>query len=894
MHFVVYLLGLIGVSRAAENGLARTPQMGWNTWNRFGCRIDEDLIHASAKAVVSTGLRDVGYKYVLIDDCWQADSREKGTNKPLAHPKRFPNGIKRLSKKVHDLDLKIGIYSSAGVYTCARRFGSLDYEEIDAKAYAEWEVDYLKYDNCFNQGRSGTPLISFQRYANMSRALNATGRPILYSMCNWGEDGPWNWATEIANSWRMSGDIKDATMIVVRARVCLIASLLDIVHCTVTRILDFAAPLGQKSGPGRWNDLDMLEVGNGGMSYNEYVTHFTMWAVFKSPLILGNDLTRMSHETLEIVTNQAVIAVNQDRKGAPAARIWKREVKGGDAQLWSTRLANGTTAIALVNTSPYPLRIVLPFADVFRDARPAARKASYRLYDLWAQKTTQPPTWSSVSSKFPSFATSLGASNSTLKNILARSTNWGKDLGVHTCSLKEVDIPAHGVRLWLAEADAVAPSGVECAMSQAIEVVGRLPRPGFATETITVGYKLPIIFLALVIFLCLPPVRARLFSSNRERYGLAPGKTLNLNLTTPDDVRLGAWFVAADGFYQKHLKPLSPTKLDRAHVTDGQDATDDGQTSSPGHRIAYHPRDKLASMLPLAIQAHPTVLFFHGNAMSRAFHMRTRLYSVLTSRLNANVLVIDYRGFGDSGGTPSEKGLLVDARTAWDWLIENGAKEEDITVLGQSLGTAVAARLVAELAEEGSAADDTRPGVSPRGVVLLAPYSSIAKLLETYNLGGRLPVLQPLQSFRFVFDIVIKFLRHRFDTLSIINDISCPVTIVHATDDWDIPVSHAKALFDSLLEPLLPAYPFDSNEMFLGKIPHSEILKIVEARNARREELIAATEIEGLGTVRRFERGKDKSSVVMLETTWGGHNGLTEIEGVIDVVGWSVGMGEQD
>ncbi|KAG9121653.1 hypothetical protein FRC07_002312 [Ceratobasidium sp. 392] len=350
-----------------------------------------------------------------------------------------------------------------------------------------------------------------------------------------------------------------------------------------------------------------------------------------------------------------------------------------------------------------------------------------------------------------------------------------------------------------------------------------------------------------------------------ERYGLAPGKTLNLNLTTPDDVRLGAWFVAADGFYQKHLKSTPPTKTSQ---------------NAPG---IYHPRDKLASMLPRALQTHPTILFLHGNAMTRAFSMRTRLYSKLTSRLNANVLIVDYRGFGNSEGTPSERGLLMDARTAWDWLVENGAKADDITVVGQSLGTGVAAGMVAELAED---------GVSPRGMVLLAPYSSMPKLLETYNLGGKLPILQPLQSFRFVFDIVIKFLRHQFNTLSIINDISCPITIIHAADDWDIPVSHAITLFDSLLEPLLPAYPFDQNEMFLGKVPHSEILKAVEARNVRREEVIATLETEGLGTVRRFERGEDKGSVVMLETTWGEHNGITDIEGVIDVVGWSVGMGE--
>ncbi|KAG8713138.1 hypothetical protein FRC09_019053 [Ceratobasidium sp. 395] len=528
MLFALSLLGLFAASKAADNGLARTPQMGWNTWNRFGCNINEDLIHSSAKALVSTGLRDIGYKYVLIDDCWQADSREKGTHKPLAHPKRFPNGIKPLSKKIHDLDLKIGIYSSAGVKTCARRFGSLDHEEVDAKAYADWGVDYLKYDNCFNQGRSGTPLVSFERYANMSRALNATGRPILYSMCNWGEDGPWNWATEIANSWRMSGDIKD--QFTGYDDRCPCKDMLDCklagYHCSVSRILDFAAPLGQKSGPGRWNDLDMLEVGNGGMSHDEYVTHFTMWALLKSPLILGNDLTSMSRGTLDIITNQAIVSVNQDSRGAPAARHWKREVKGGDAQLWSTRLANGTTAIAIVNTSPNRLRITLPFTDVFRDVRPAARNSSYRLYDLWAQKTPQPPSWSSVSSQFPSFVSSLSASNATLKTILARSTNWGKDMGVHTCSMQDVDVPAHGVKLWLAAVDMVAPSGVECTMSETLELTGSggLPRTNFPTETMLEGYKLPILFFAVVAFLCLPPVRARLFPSNRVQLRSRPDK----------------------------------------------------------------------------------------------------------------------------------------------------------------------------------------------------------------------------------------------------------------------------------------------------------------------------------------------------------------------------------
>ncbi|KAF8746738.1 Melibiase, partial [Rhizoctonia solani] len=480
---LISIIGLVASARAANNGLARTPQMGWNTWNKFACDISEDLILSAGQAVVNTGLKDLGYEYVVVDDCWHAASREPGTNKPVADSTRFPNGIKHLSDSIHNLGLKIGIYSSAGLYTCGRRFGSLGYEEIDAQTYAEWEIDYLKYDNCYNEGRHGTPLISYERYANMSRALNSTGRPILYSMCNWGEDGTWNWATEIANSWRMSGDIKD-TFAGYDDR-CPCTSMLDcklpgyrelkFTDCSVARILDFAAPLGQKAGPGRWNDLDMLEVGNGGMTYDEYVTHFSMWAAVKSPLILGNDVTEMTAETLEIITNQAVIAVSQDANGSPANRLWKRTLTDGDLSLWIGSLVNDTWVIALVNTSPKSQRVDLPFADIFTDSSPTIRKSKFRLYDLWAQKTSSPPAWNSVSSQFPSFLNSSGASNTTLQTILARSTNWGKDLGVFSGTLKNVNVPAHGVKIWKAELAtpvASSSSSVASATSATLTSVG--------------------------------------------------------------------------------------------------------------------------------------------------------------------------------------------------------------------------------------------------------------------------------------------------------------------------------------------------------------------------------------------------------------------------------------
>ncbi|KAL7285676.1 hypothetical protein ACG7TL_000781 [Trametes sanguinea] len=399
---------------ALENGLARTPQMGWNTWNHFGCGISEDTILSAAKALVSNNLTSYGYEYVIVDDCWQAPARDPSTGAPVADPSKFPNGIK-------DVADQFGIYSSAGTYTCGGRFGSLDHEEIDAKTYASWGVDYLKYDNCYNEGRAGTPKISYDRYANMTRALNATGRPILYSMCNWGEDGPWNFAVDIANSWRISGDIHDDFDRYDDRCPC--TSILDCklpgFHCAMSRIIDFAAPVGQKAGPGHWNDLDMLEVGNGGMNFDEYVTHFSMWALVKSPLILGNDITNMSNDTLTIITNDALIAVNQDPNGSPASRIWKRTLpEGGDLQLWQGSLVNNQFVFALMNTSPNPQTVNVSFTDVFVDQGASYQSGTFTLYDLWQ--------------KDPS------------------SGAWGLNLGDFTGSVPNVQIGTHQTKVWKA------------------------------------------------------------------------------------------------------------------------------------------------------------------------------------------------------------------------------------------------------------------------------------------------------------------------------------------------------------------------------------------------------------------------------------------------------------
>lgn len=430
-------VNLVYLANAYDNGLAVTPQMGWNTWNYFGCSISEDTILGAAKKIVSLGLKDYGYEYVLMDDCWHAPTRNPDSGAPRADPQRFPRGIKALSDEIHALGLKIGIYSDAGSKTCAGRFGSLGYEDIDAKTYAEWGIDYLKYDNCFNEGQSGTPLISYNRYKRMSDALNATGRPILYSMCNWGDDQPWNWAPMIANSWRMSGDIYDTFDHVDDRCPCddMLNCKLPGFHCSVARIIDYAAPFGQKAGSGQWNDLDMLEVGNGGMTYDEYVAHFSMWAIIKSPLILGNDIINIGDETLSIITNSAIIAINQDSSHSPAIRIWRRPVPGSkepystiagtpSLQLWMGYLSNWEFVVALLNTGKdYVHDYEVLFEDVFFDLGKNAQNARWRIYDVWQKSSS--------------------ASNASVEGAV-----WGKDIGVHQGSLKGVNLKGHSIEVW--------------------------------------------------------------------------------------------------------------------------------------------------------------------------------------------------------------------------------------------------------------------------------------------------------------------------------------------------------------------------------------------------------------------------------------------------------------
>lgn len=335
-----------------KDKLALTPPMGWNSWNRFGCDINEQLIREMADAMVSSGMKDVGYVYVNIDDCWMAPARDAEGNLQ-ADPERFPGGIKALADYVHSRGLKLGIYSSAGTKTCQGYPASLDHEVEDAKKFAEWGVDYLKYDNCYNQGRDAV-----ERYRKMSQALDAAGRPLVFSICEWGRNRPWLWAPEIGNLWRTTGDIRNSWE-------------------SVMYILDQQVGLSKYACPGAWNDPDMLQVGNGGMTTTEDRAHFSLWCILAAPLLAGNDLRHMTEVTREILTNEEVIAVDQDPAGIQGYKIRDE----GDHEVWVKPLENGDYAVALLNRGEDSAFIAVRAEEIGMSQAPR-----YVVRSLWAHK----------------------------------------------------------------------------------------------------------------------------------------------------------------------------------------------------------------------------------------------------------------------------------------------------------------------------------------------------------------------------------------------------------------------------------------------------------------------------------------------------------------------------
>ncbi|KAJ5708564.1 Alpha-galactosidase/alpha-n-acetylgalactosaminidase [Penicillium malachiteum] len=450
----------IGLANALENGLARTPQLGWNTWNSFGCDMNATVILQAAEKIVSLGFKDLGYEYVVMDDCWSAGRNSSGYLIP--DPDKFPNGVAAVADKIHAMGLKLGIYSSAGTLTCARYAGSLGYEEKDAALWASWGIDYLKYDNCYNQGEEGTPKLSYDRYNTMGKALNATGRPILYSLCNWGVDGPWNFAPTIANSWRMSGDLFDVWD---RENVnCPCSELLGLdcktpgYECSVMNVLNKAVYYPSKAYAGAWNDLDMLEVGNGGLTDSEAIAHFSLWAALKSPLLMTNVMTSVDAPTLSILQNTAVLAVSQDPEVSSATRVWRYYVEGGQIQLFSGTLSGGDQLVLFLNGGSTAREMNATLTDIFWSDGPGGTaseiQGTWDVYDLWASRmsnaTAEAIIDGSSNATRPINMTSLGGSESVYSQVPLPATKalMGSKVGTVKPNGKvTAKVQAHGVAM---------------------------------------------------------------------------------------------------------------------------------------------------------------------------------------------------------------------------------------------------------------------------------------------------------------------------------------------------------------------------------------------------------------------------------------------------------------
>jgi alpha-galactosidase len=338
--------------KVPSNGLAKTPPMGWNSWNKFAGKIDDATVRGIADAMASNGMKEAGFVYINIDDTWEAGRDAQGN---MLTNKKFPD-MKALADYVHRKGLKLGIYSSPGPNTCAGYEGSYGHEEQDARTFAKWGIDYLKYDWC------GARILYTDEempavYQKMGEALRNSGRPIVYSLCQYGRFDVWKWGPEVGgNLWRTTGDIRDTWE-------------------SMTRIGFGQNELAQYASPGHWNDPDMLEIGNGGMTEVEYKTHMSLWSILAAPLLAGNDLRNMRPEILAILTNREVIAVDQDKLGKQGSRVWK----SGDLEGWSRPLSGNATAVAIFNRGPQAAQVTVKWSDLGISFKPRAR-------DLWEHK----------------------------------------------------------------------------------------------------------------------------------------------------------------------------------------------------------------------------------------------------------------------------------------------------------------------------------------------------------------------------------------------------------------------------------------------------------------------------------------------------------------------------
>lgn len=365
---MVFLFALLAKSASAQKfkQLAQIPPMGWNSWNKFGCNVSEKLIMEVADAMQRTGLTGAGYEYLVIDDCWQVDRDENG--EIVVDKDRFPHGMKYVADYVHSKGLKFGIYSCAGTKTCQGRPGSRGYEFQDARTYASWGVDYLKYDWCYSTTQNAQA-----SYTLMRDALYKAGRPIVFSICEWGSNKPWEWAKEVGHLWRTTGDIVDR-------------------WDEMMRIFDEQKDLWRYVGPGYWNDPDMLEVGNGGMTTEEYKTHFSLWCMLAAPLMAGNDIREMDKETQEILTNKEMIAVNQDKLGKQAFCFRDN----GDYEIWVKKLSGDEKAVCLLNRGDETKTVEVNLPQILKASNESYwstdpyQLQDYRIRDLWQHEEIRP------------------------------------------------------------------------------------------------------------------------------------------------------------------------------------------------------------------------------------------------------------------------------------------------------------------------------------------------------------------------------------------------------------------------------------------------------------------------------------------------------------------------
>ena len=372
--FLFALLSLAHNTYAQKfEGLALTPPMGWNSWNKFQTNINEQMVMQIADAMESSGMKDAGYTYIVLDDGWMAMERDSITGDLIADPKKFPRGMKVVSDYVHSKGLKFGLYNCAGTKTCAGYPGTRGYEYQDARFYASQNIDYLKFDWCNADGINAK-----EAYATMSKAIKKAGRPIVFSLCEWGQNNPWQWAAPVGHLWRTTGDIANQFEGMKNYGTWSANSAMKIVEMQDT--------LRKYAGPGHWNDPDMLEVGNG-MTVNEDRAHFSMWAMLAAPLISGNDIRNMSKAVTEILTNKEVIAINQDALGIQGLKYAAKD----SVETWFKPLQNGDWAVCFLNRKSTPQHINFTWADNIVDDKLSnrvlnAKTNTYKLRNLWAKK----------------------------------------------------------------------------------------------------------------------------------------------------------------------------------------------------------------------------------------------------------------------------------------------------------------------------------------------------------------------------------------------------------------------------------------------------------------------------------------------------------------------------